>query len=256
VDSGAPKVSGSLFSGCAVGIEVLGGEGTVSECVFEAFEETGAIVSGTATMPVFNRCAFRAGDAAGAAHLRATAGSSSELFAGLLAHARQLLPEDEVESLLPTTASIGILIEERAAPHIDDCAFSNCGFNVWAADGCGILEGNAFAPSEYDSVLIVGTESDIVVVGNDFNGTARGTGVGVYGGARATIKKNLFDGTKLAAVTLRSCIGTDVLENEFRDCQDAVLVLGKSSGSAKRNITKLRVVVNSQSAATFASDTN
>jgi len=253
IDSGSPQLTGCAVTNTPIGIEVLAGEATITECAVEEFSDVGILVSGPATMPRIVKCLIRA-DATGQRE-RATEVVVGAVAQSLMAGAAALLDDAAVTALPPTVPTIGIAIEETSAPHVEDTTFDNNDINICGLGACGVVEANLLGVTEFDNVVYVGATSDVVIQENDIMGTRRGTGVGVYSGARATVRRNKLDSVQLAGVTLRSCGETTVTENEITACQDAVVVMGSSVGKSHRNQTDLATVVFTDAAATFTAAT-
>ena len=247
VDSGSPSITGCAVTNTPIGMEILSGEAVISECAIEDFSDVGILISGPSTMPRVIKCLIRA-DASGSRQRVGEGAVASQL----LASAAELLEGQAETALPPKVPTLGIVIEETAAPQIEDTTFDNTDVNIFGFNACGVVEANVLGVTEYDSVVFVGPSGDVVVRENDFLGTRRGTGVGIYCGSKAMVCRNKMEGIQLAGVTLRSCGETVVTENEFTECQDAVVAMGRSLGIAHRNTTELAVVVFTDAVETFS----
>jgi hypothetical protein len=243
---GVPLVTGNTVSrGLKFGLELLGGRAHVSGNVVSACADGGIVISGGTAMPevvgnelVAHCCAETAGLTASLSHAaKAMAGAGDDAA--------------QHEAALPVGVSIGIVIEEGAAPRIDGNTLCDNDVNVWVTDACGVIINNSFDTSRRDNVIVWGPQTDAVLSVNDINGSARATGVSVMHGARCEISRNVIRAAKLAGVCLRGSGKTVIEANEIDDCQDAVVVMGGSVGTALRNQTPLPIEVFSDSTATF-----
>jgi nitrous oxidase accessory protein NosD len=254
VEAGTPDVQGCSFVACGVGFEILGGEGLINECVVEGFYDVGVIISGPNAMPRIKKCVIRSDESEENALSRRGHASGGPVFDSLIEQARRVLPEEDQLALPAASSSIGLVIEERAAPHVLSCNFERNGINIWSCDGCGILEGNTFGVTEFDSIVAFGAGCDMTIDSNDIDGTQRGTGIGIFNGATAVVRRNLITNAQLAGVTLRSAANVQVVDNEVTNCQDAIVAMGTSTGAAKRNATSLRTIVFSDAEQSFTAD--